>query len=93
VRVGVHDNFFDLGGHSIALVEVYSKLKEFEKIEFGLIDMFRHPTVAALAELINKGEEAAEKLSQDRAAQRRVSARRQRELRKRHRTAREFEGK
>jgi len=47
--VGVHDNFFDLGGHSLLLPKVRSLLEE----ELGraprMVDLFRYPTVAALA--------------------------------------------
>ncbi|HEX5759073.1 MAG TPA: amino acid adenylation domain-containing protein, partial [Thermoanaerobaculia bacterium] len=48
-RVGVHDNFFDLGGHSLALARVHVLLKERLGREVPVVDLFRHPTVAALA--------------------------------------------
>lgn len=88
-RVGIQDNFFDLGGHSIALIETYSKLKELVGIEIDLVEMFRHPTIASLAEFINKGEVVEVGQSQDRAERRRERTKRQRELRKEFRTAKD----
>jgi aryl carrier-like protein len=47
-KVGIHDNFFDLGGHSLLLVQVHSQLRErFSKL--SLIDMFKYPTISSLA--------------------------------------------
>ncbi|HSF43553.1 MAG TPA: amino acid adenylation domain-containing protein [Thermoanaerobaculia bacterium] len=52
-RVGVHDNFFDLGGHSLLMAKVHARLLEALPggmgRELSLIDLFKHPTVAALA--------------------------------------------
>ncbi|HEX2187808.1 MAG TPA: amino acid adenylation domain-containing protein [Longimicrobiaceae bacterium] len=47
-RVGVADNFFDLGGHSLLLAQVHSRLGErWEGV--ALIDLFEHPTLGSLA--------------------------------------------
>ena len=57
--VGVHDNFFDLGGTSLLLYRVYSRLRE---IRPGLrvVDLFRYTTVEALARfLAGPADEAA----------------------------------
>ncbi|NJP88023.1 amino acid adenylation domain-containing protein [Nonomuraea sp. FMUSA5-5] len=49
-QVGLHDNFFDLGGNSIRLLAVLAALRERgEDGGLKLVDLFRHPTVAALA--------------------------------------------
>ncbi|WP_051827511.1 non-ribosomal peptide synthetase [Streptomyces bicolor] len=49
-RVGAHDNFFDLGGNSVRLLAVLAALQEHpEHRELTLVDLFRHPTVAAVA--------------------------------------------
>jgi amino acid adenylation domain-containing protein len=48
-RVSRDDNFFDLGGHSLLLVMVHGKLRERFGTDITIVDMFRHPTVAALA--------------------------------------------
>lgn len=48
-RVGLHDNFFDIGGHSLLLVRLHADLKR----EFGagieLVELFQWTTVAAQA--------------------------------------------
>ncbi|HEX4497401.1 MAG TPA: amino acid adenylation domain-containing protein, partial [Thermoanaerobaculia bacterium] len=49
-RVGVNDNFFDLGGQSLLMARVHSRLREvFPDFGLGLVDLFKHPTVGALA--------------------------------------------
>jgi amino acid adenylation domain-containing protein len=47
-RVGVHDNYFALGGDSIRSLQVLAKARE-RGIGFGLQDVFRHQTIAELA--------------------------------------------
>ncbi|MCA1568064.1 MAG: amino acid adenylation domain-containing protein [Acidobacteria bacterium] len=53
-KVGVHDNFFNLGGHSLLIVQVNSRLHEILRGDVSLIDMFKYPTVSALAEYLSR---------------------------------------
>jgi acyl-coenzyme A synthetase/AMP-(fatty) acid ligase/acyl carrier protein len=81
--IGIHDNFFELGGHSMLLVQAHSRLsKEFEK-EISIIDMFKYPTVASLAEYVQRDAIAPPSFtdSEDRGRSRRSSLRRQRRKR------------
>jgi amino acid adenylation domain-containing protein len=48
-EVGVHDNFFDLGGRSLLLVRVQARLSERLKRSVSMLELFRRPTVHALA--------------------------------------------
>ncbi|NMM08038.1 MupA/Atu3671 family FMN-dependent luciferase-like monooxygenase [Polaromonas sp.] len=48
-NVGTADNFFDLGGHSLLVVQVQRRLHEACGREVSLTDMFRLPTIQALA--------------------------------------------
>ncbi len=48
-RVGLHDSFFDLGGHSLLLASVREHLRREFAREISMLDLFRHPTVASLA--------------------------------------------
>jgi len=48
-KVGVADNFFDLGGHSLLMVQVQSRLAETLGREIPMVDLLWHPTVGALA--------------------------------------------
>jgi amino acid adenylation domain-containing protein len=47
--VGVEDNFFDLGGHSLLLVRLHARLQQVLQREIPLLDLFAHPTVRAQA--------------------------------------------
>ncbi len=49
-RVGVDDNFFDLGGYSLLLVRVRFHLQEKLQKEIAFIDFFFYPTIRLLAE-------------------------------------------
>ncbi len=48
-QVGVHDNFFDLGGHSLQLGQVHHRLIGELQRELPLLDLFHFPTIHALA--------------------------------------------
>jgi natural product biosynthesis luciferase-like monooxygenase protein/amino acid adenylation domain-containing protein/FkbM family methyltransferase len=48
-RVGVNANFFEVGGTSLLIVQVNSKLRERFKKDIPVVQMFRHPTISALA--------------------------------------------
>ncbi len=47
--VGLHDNFFELGGHSLLLPKVLTKVRAVAPREVSMVDLFRYPTVEALA--------------------------------------------
>ena len=50
-EIGVDENFFDLGGHSLMLIKVLARLqKEYEK-KLSIVDLFQHPTVSEQAAL------------------------------------------
>jgi amino acid adenylation domain-containing protein len=79
-RVGLHDNFFDLGGHSLLVIRAHQKLAEELGREIPVVDLFRFPTVAQLARHLG-GEAAGPSLDrvqslaeQQRAAQQRAAA-------------------
>jgi SAM-dependent methyltransferase/acyl carrier protein len=59
--VGVHDNFFDIGGHSLLLMRVQGRLSETLKGDLSMVDLLRYPTVASLASFVAaESEQAAE---------------------------------
>lgn len=58
-RVGVRDSFFDLGGDSLLLVRLHTRLrKSFPERELAVVDLFRHATVENIARHLN-GEGSA----------------------------------
>ena len=50
--VGVQDKFFDLGGHSLQLAQVVSKVRDVFQVELDIRKVFKMPTVADLAAMI-----------------------------------------
>jgi acyl carrier protein len=52
--VGVYDNFFDLGGHSLAAMQVVSRILKNFQLEIPLQSLFQSPTVSAMAAIITK---------------------------------------
>jgi len=53
-QVGIHDNFFDLGGHSLAATRVISRVINTFKIELPIKSLFESPTVAEMAGVITQ---------------------------------------
>ena len=51
-QVGVEDNFFDLGGHSLIAVRLFARVKAAFAVEFAISVLFEAPSVAKLAEKI-----------------------------------------
>jgi hypothetical protein len=50
--VGIYDNFFDLGGHSLLLVRVMNRLKPLFARPLTVVDMFQRPTIHELARFL-----------------------------------------
>src|SRR6185369_16044773 len=49
-RVGLDDNFFDLGGTSLLAMRVHSRLQDALEREIGIVELFQYPTVRSLGE-------------------------------------------
>jgi amino acid adenylation domain-containing protein len=83
-NVGVNDNFFDLGGHSLQAVRVHGKLRaKFEK-NVLLFELFQFPTIAAMAKYISNdyAEESPAEQGIERAETRRELRSRRRQMRR-----------
>jgi acyl transferase domain-containing protein len=51
-RVGVHDDFFDLGGHSLLLTRLITRLRETFDVDLPLERAFQCSTIATLADVV-----------------------------------------
>jgi amino acid adenylation domain-containing protein len=50
--VGIHDNFFQIGGHSLLAMRLISRVRAALRVDLKIAALFRHATVAEFAELI-----------------------------------------
>ena len=61
-RVGIHDNFFEIGGHSLLAIQVISWAQTTFEVEINVISIFEKPTVEGLARRIEEAIKAGEKV-------------------------------
>jgi hypothetical protein len=80
-HVGVHDNFFDLGGHSLLLAQVRGELQKAFDMDLSIVEMFRHPTIEALAASMDQEQTARPRreAAEDRGRKQREAQERQRQ--------------
>ncbi len=92
--VGVDDNFFDMGGHSLLLIRVHSRLVSQTALppqSLTVVDLFKYPTIRALAAYLATSsperhvEEPAAQQTDEPGESRRELLRRQRDFRRRAR--------
>ena len=53
-QIGIRDNFFDLGGHSLLVVQIVSRLHDSLSIDFPLRAVFENLTVELLAAAVEE---------------------------------------
>ena len=63
-NIGVHDNFFDLGGHSILLTRVFERITStftdtLKTHTLELVSLFQYPTIATLAGHLGQNTQTA----------------------------------
>ncbi|MDF2970063.1 MAG: hypothetical protein K0R61_513, partial [Microvirga sp.] len=54
-RVGIHDDFFELGGESLVALQVLNRVRDAYQVELSLRQFFDTPTVSGLAAIIEQG--------------------------------------
>jgi amino acid adenylation domain-containing protein len=52
-NVSVFDNFFDLGGHSLLVIQVHAALRQMNQ-PVSITDLFKFPTIASLAQHLSQ---------------------------------------
>ncbi|MCP4699800.1 MAG: AMP-binding protein [Gammaproteobacteria bacterium] len=55
-EVGLYDNFFESGGHSLLLVQVQAQLQEQFGTLLSVVDLFKYPTIKSLADCFNQSQ-------------------------------------
>jgi acyl carrier protein len=55
-NLGVNDNFFDVGGHSLNLMRLNGKFNQVFQKDIPMVVMFRYPTIRTLARYIDDKE-------------------------------------
>ena len=64
-KIGIHTNFFEIGGHSINIIKLNYKVNEHFNRSISVASMFRLPTVAIMADYIENGDQSIERMSQE----------------------------
>ncbi|GCE15769.1 type I polyketide synthase [Tengunoibacter tsumagoiensis] len=75
--VGLHDNFFDIGGNSLMGLQVLARIKKSFKVQIPAVALFEAPTVSALASYLRPATPVVPTAQQDLLEQRRKQARQQ----------------
>ena len=57
--IGVHDNFFDLGGHSLIGIQLLAQVEQQHGKSLALKTLFQAPTIAGMAKLLQEGGSSA----------------------------------
>ncbi|MBW4592780.1 MAG: amino acid adenylation domain-containing protein [Brasilonema angustatum HA4187-MV1] len=85
-KVGIDHNFFDLGGHSLLMVQVHSKLQGALNKDISVLEMFQFPTISRLAKHLSQEQKEKPSLSEsyDIVESRRESRKQRRQLRQEH---------
>ncbi len=55
-KIGINDNFFNIGGHSLKATTLVAKIHKEMNVEVPFAEIFSKPTIKALAEYINNAE-------------------------------------
>ncbi|MBC6973014.1 amino acid adenylation domain-containing protein [Bacillus sp. Xin] len=57
-RIGIDDNFFEIGGHSLLAAQLMGRIRETLGVELGIGKLFESPTVAELAKQLDRTQSA-----------------------------------
>ncbi|RCX18844.1 polyketide synthase PksJ [Anaerobacterium chartisolvens] len=64
-NIGIHDNFWDIGGDSLSAMRLVNKMKEEGFGEFALKDAFDYRTIASLSEAVEKQMEYSRSIQEN----------------------------
>ncbi|HJP90455.1 MAG TPA: amino acid adenylation domain-containing protein, partial [Pyrinomonadaceae bacterium] len=64
-RIGVHDNFFDVGGNSLVAMQILANVRNSCDVHLPLHSLFETPTIAGLAQHIELAGQDAQELASE----------------------------
>ncbi len=82
-EIGITDNFFDIGGHSLLVIQILEKIRNISDKNIKMTDMFKYPTIRLLSDYLDSDDnDVNESLAsgQARAEKRKSAASRRRRL-------------
>ncbi|MBE9186425.1 amino acid adenylation domain-containing protein [Microcoleus sp. LEGE 07076] len=84
-RAGIHDNFFEIGGNSLMTLQVVVQVRTLLGMDLPVVKLFQHPTIAQLANFLDRGQSAKEPPNkiQDRADRQKAAFNRSKQFTKR----------
>jgi amino acid adenylation domain-containing protein len=84
-KAGIDDRFFDLGGHSLLLIQVQHRLGEVLDRDIPVVELFKYPTISSLAKRLSQKqrEQPTFRKAQERTQIRRQLMRQRRQSAKR----------
>ncbi len=74
-KIGIQDNFFDLGGNSLLIMQVHARLEEVVERQIPIVELFKHATVASLAAALTNRTERRDQRAEhvEQQARRRIA--------------------
>jgi amino acid adenylation domain-containing protein len=80
-RVGIHDNFFEIGGNSLMTLQIAVQVRTLLQKDLPIVKLFQHPTIAQLANYLNQGQTTSPSTNkfQDRADRQKAAFKRQKQ--------------
>ncbi len=85
-KVGIHDNFFDIGGNSLLTIPICSKIRETLNVNISVIDLLTYPTVSEFAKYLAQNQETEQAVFSDnsRASRKKEAIKTQKQRRSRN---------
>ncbi|KHT63996.1 hypothetical protein RJ45_08770 [Photobacterium gaetbulicola] len=62
-QVGINDNFFDVGGNSVLIVQLQQQLVKQLEIKTSVVELFAHPNIASLGEFLSTRQQPADAIT------------------------------
>jgi aryl carrier-like protein len=82
-KVGIQDNFFDLGGNSLLIAQAHQRVQAELGVNLSLVDLFKYPSIGLLAQWLSQKDNDAPALREqveDDAQKRRGALNRRKQL-------------